>query len=291
MARRRSATHNPAMVEARSSAARAVRERPPTPTPFGELLRDWRQGRRLSQLELSLQADISARHLSYVENGRSRPSRDMVSRLADVLDVSLRDRNLLLVAAGYAPTHGETDLNAPQLGAARTAVDLILRHQDPYPALVLDRGWNALLTNRAAQQFMRLMGLGHSTERNVIRLIMDPAELRPRITNWEAAAGDLVRQLQRQVAAGSTDDPAHRLLDDVLAYPDVPAAWRTHAFHAASQPFMSVSYRSAEGVELRFFTTITSFAAAYDITLEELRVECSFPADEETAELCRKLLV
>src|ERR1700742_2296389 len=131
MARRRAATHNPAMVEVRSSAARAARERPPTPTPFGELLRDWRQGRRLSQLELSLQADISARHVSYVENGRSRPSRDMVSRLADVLDVSLRDRNLLLVAAGYAPTHGETDLSAPQMGAARTAVDLILRHQEP----------------------------------------------------------------------------------------------------------------------------------------------------------------
>lgn len=279
------------MVEARSSAARAVRDRPPTPTPFGELLRDWRQARRLSQLELSLQADISARHLSYVENGRSRPSREMVGRLADVLDASLRDRNLLLLAAGYAPTHGETNLSAPQMDPARAAVDLILRHQEPYPALVMDRGWDALLTNRAAQRFMRLMGLGRSTQRNVIRLILDPAELRPRMTNWEVAAGDLVRQLQRQVAAASAEDPAHRLMDEVLAYPGIPAAWGTHAFRTAAQPFMSVGYRSEDGVEMRFFTTITSFAAAYDITLEELRVECSFPADDETAELCRKLLV
>jgi transcriptional regulator with XRE-family HTH domain len=194
------------MVDARSSAARAPRKRLPAPTPFGDLLREWRTARRLSQLDLALEAEISARHLSYVENGRSRPSREMVERLAQVLDASLRDRNLLLLAAGFAPTHGETDLASPEMAPARMAIELILRHQEPYPALVMDRGWDVLLTNTAAQKFMRLMGLGRSTQRNVIRLIADPAELRPRITNWDAAAGDLVRQLRRQAATAPADD-------------------------------------------------------------------------------------
>lgn len=278
------------MVEARSpAAARPPRKRLPTPTPFGDLLREWRQARRLSQLDLALDADISARHLSYVENGRSRPSREMVERLAGVLGAPLRDRNLLLLAAGYAPTHGETNLASPEMAPARAAIELILRHQEPYPALVMDRSWDVLMTNHAAQKFMRLMGLGRSTQRNVIKLIVDPAELRPRITNWEVAASDLVGQLQRQASAAAADDDVHRLLDDVLAYPDVPAAWSTHAFGAAAQPFMSVEYEN-NGVVMRFFTTITCFAAPYDVTLEELRVECSFPADEATAAACRALL-
>jgi transcriptional regulator with XRE-family HTH domain len=277
------------MAEARSPAVRPVRVRPPSQTPFGELVRDCRQARRFSQLELALQADISARHLSYIENGRSRPSREMVGRLADAFDLSLRDRNELLLAAGFAPTHGESNLAAPEMGPARAALDLILAHQEPYPALVMDRGWNVLLTNQAAQRFMRLMGLGRSTQRNVIRLIMDPGELRPRIVNWEAAAGDLVRQLQRQAATAPADDPIHRLLDEVMAYPGVPAAWRTREFRAAAEPLMSLVYEN-NGVELSFFTTITSFAAPHDITLEELRVECSFPGDPATAARCRALL-
>ena len=292
MALARGASDSRRMVSATpaQSAFRAVRDRPPSHTPFGELLRDWRQARRLSQLELSLRADISARHLSYVENGRSRPSREMVERLAEVLDATLRDRNLMLLAAGYAPAQAETDLAAPQMAPAVKALDLILGHQEPYPALVMDRGWNVQRTNRSAQKFMRLMGLGSSTELNVIRLLVDPAELRPCILNWEEAAGDLVRQLQRQAAAAPHDDPINRLLTEVLAFPDVPAAWRTTAPDQAVHPFMSVRYRSPGGVELDFFTTITSFAAAYDVTLEELRVECSFPANEATAERCRALL-
>jgi transcriptional regulator with XRE-family HTH domain len=278
------------MSEARSQAATPrPRRRPPAPSPFGDLLRDWRQARRLSHLDLALEADISARHLSYVENGRSRPSREMVERLAEVLGAPLRDRNLLLLAAGFAPTHGESNLAAPEMAPARAAIDLILQHQEPYPALVMDRGWNVLLTNQAAQRFMRLMGLGRSTQMNVLRLIMDPAELRPRITNWEAAAGDLVRQLQRQAATAPADDEIHRLLGDVLAYPGVPAAWLTHELQAPAQPMLSVAYEN-NGVALSFFTTITCFAAPYDITLEEVRIESSFPADAATAAACRALL-
>jgi transcriptional regulator with XRE-family HTH domain len=278
------------MSEARSPAATPrPRKRPPAPTPFGDLLREWRQSRRLSQLDLALEAEISARHLSYVENGRSRPSREMVERLAQVLGAPLRERNLLLLAAGFAPTHGESNLAAPEMAPARAAIDLILKHQEPYPALVMDRGWNVLLTNQAAQRFMRLMGLGRSTQTNVLRLIMDPAELRPRITNWEAAAGDLVRQLQRQAAAAAADDDLHRLLEDVLAYPGVPAAWLTRQPETPAQPMLSVDYEN-NGVTLSFFTTITCFAAPYDITLEEVRIESSFPADAATAAACRALL-
>ncbi len=254
----------------------------------GALLRHWRTARRLSQLELSLEADISARHLSYVETGRSQPSREMVLRLADALEIPLRERNALLVAAGYAPRYFETGLAAPEMAQVRSAIELILRQQEPYPAFVLDRQWDVRMSNQAATRCNRFLLGAEPTESNMMRLVLHPSGLRPMMVNWEETAGDLVRHLHNQIAASSWDERAKGLLAEVLAYPGVPARWRTREIGAPTTPLLTTNFRRG-GVELRFFSTFTSFGTPYDVALEELRIECSFPADEATARACRDL--
>jgi transcriptional regulator with XRE-family HTH domain len=260
----------------------------PVETRIGALLRDWRLARRLSQLDLALDAEISSRHLSYIETGRSQPSREMVAHLADVLDVPLRERNTLLLAAGFAPAHFETDLGAPEMAQVRQAIDLILQHQEPYPAFVLDRRWNVRMSNQAAKRFRSFLIGDACTEANVIRLVLQPGTFRPVMTNWEEAAGDLVRQLYAQIAASPAAEDIRALMAEVLTYPGVPRDWRTRATFASAAPLMSAAYLK-DGVALKFFSTLTTFGTPYDVTLEELRVECSFPADEATAQACRRM--
>jgi transcriptional regulator with XRE-family HTH domain len=257
-------------------------------TGVGRLLRHWRTARRLSQLELALDADISSRHLSYVETGRSQPSREMVLRLADALEIPLRERNALLVAAGYAPRYFETGLAAPELAQMRSAIDLILRHQEPYPAFVLDRHWDIRMSNQAAPRCTRFLLGAEPTESNMMRLVLHPNGVRPMMVNWEETAGDLIRHLHNQIAATPSDERAKSLLAEVLAYPDVPAQWRTREIGAPTTPLLTTIFRKGE-VELRFFSSITSFGTPHDVTLEEVRIECSFPADEATATACREL--
>ena len=262
---------------------------PPQPGgDVGALLRRWRSARRLSQLELALDADVSSRHLSYVETGRSQPSRELVLRLADALEIPLRERNALLVAAGYAPRYVETGLAAPELAQMRRAIELILGHQEPYPAFVLDRHWEIRLTNRAAARCTRFLLGGKPPETNMMRLVLKPDGLRPVMVNWEETAGDLVRHLHNQLAASPSDGRAKALLAEVLSYPGVPARWHTREIGAPPAPLLTTVFRKHE-IELRFFSTITAFATPHDLTLDELRIECSFPADEATAASCRKL--
>jgi transcriptional regulator with XRE-family HTH domain len=241
----------------------------------------------MSQLALALEAGISARHLSYVETGKAQPSRDMVTRLAESLGMPLRDRNALLVAAGYAPSYSETTLTGAGLAPIRSAIDLILEHQEPYPAFVLDRYWDVRRTNRAAPRLFRYLrgGLVH---RNILRQVFDPKDVRPAITNWEEVAGDLIRHLHREVAAAPSDARMRALLDEVLSYPDIPSRWRTRDLGVNPTPLLTVVFRKDE-TELRFFSTITTFGTPWDVTLEELHIECFFPADEATATLCRAL--
>ncbi len=255
---------------------------------IGALLRHWRTVRRLSQLDLSLTAGISSRHLSYVETGRSQPSREMVLRLADALEIPLRERNALLVAAGFAPRYYETGLAAPEMAQLRRAVDLILKHQEPYPAFVFDRWWNVQMSNRAAQRCTRFLLGGDPTESNMVRLIVSPNGLRPVMLNWEEPAEDLIRHLHGQIAATPSDERAKRLLAEVLAYPGVPAEWRTRDVGAPPTPLLTTVFRKGS-VELRFFSTMTTFGSPHDVTLDEMRIECSFPADEATAVACREL--
>lgn len=261
---------------------------PPAPTAHvGELLREWRAARRLSQLRLALDADISSRHLSYIETGKAQPSRVMVSRLADTLGMPLRERNALLTAAGYAPEYSETALGTPELAQARRAIELIVQHQEPYPAFVLNRCWDVVMTNRAAERVGGFL-CGGSRHANMVRQFFDPADLRAVVVNWEEVAGGLVRHLYDAAAAWPSDARLRALLEEALAYPGVPKQWRTRQLSAAPPPLLTVRFRKDEQ-ELRFFSTITTFGTPRDVTLDELRIECAFPADEATAEFCRAL--
>ena len=263
---------------------------PRTSTPaVGQLLREWRAARRLSQLDLALAAEVSTRHLSYMETGKAQPSREMLARLADALDLPLRERNALLVAAGYAACYPETALTTPELERVRRAIDFILRQQEPFPAFVLNRRWDVLMANRAAVRVNRfVMRDRASAHDNMIRQIFDPDDLRPAVANWEEVAGDLIRHLHDAVAAAPSDHAARALLDEALAYPGVPVRWRRREIDTAPLPLLTTILRRDEH-ELRFFSTITTFATSRDVTIDELHIECCFPVDEATAALCRTL--
>lgn len=266
---------------------------PPPPKPathVGALLREWRAARRLSQLALALEAEVSTRHLSYVETGKAQPSRELVARLANALEMPLRERNALLTAAGYAPKYSETDLEAPMMAQVRRAIELILDQQEPYPAFLLDRHWDVLAANRAAARVGGfLLPSDAGGHRNMLRRFFDPDGLRPAVVNWEEVAGDLLRHLHDQVATAPTDTTARTLLDEMLAYPGVPTRWRTRELDAPPPPLLLTVVLRRGDRELRFFSTFTTFGTPRDVTVEELRIECSFPADAATAELCRAL--
>jgi len=251
-------------------------------TNFGVLLRRWRLIRRLSQLNLALDAEISTRHLSCLETGRAQPSREMVLRLAEALQVPLRERNVLFLAGGYAPIYGQTQLDTSEMEAASRAMDLVLSHQEPYPAMVLDRYWNALRINAGIKRFHSLfLGSAGSVLGNPVRLVFDPQGLRPFIVNWENVAARLIRRVHREAAANAGDEKMKAFLDELLRYPGVPARWRLLDFDGVAPPFLTLDYRW-ERSTLRLFSMLTTFGTAQDIELQELRIETFFPADEST---------
>ncbi len=255
----------------------------------GALLREWRAARRMSQLDLALLAGVSTRHLSYVETSKAQAGRETLARLAEALDMPLRERNALLLAAGYAPEYPETALGTHELAQMRRAIDLILAQQEPYPAFLINRHWDVLTANRGAARVNAFMlGGRQSAHTNMIRQFLDPDDLRAAVANWEEVAGDLIRHLHDHVAATPTDRAAKVLLEDALAYPGVPARWRLRDLSAVPSPLLTTVLRR-DGVELRFFSTITTFATPRDITLDEVHIECCFPVDEETAAHCRAL--
>jgi transcriptional regulator with XRE-family HTH domain len=260
-----------------------------TTPPIGALLREWRAARRMSQLDLSLETGISTRHLSCVETGRASASRETVSRLADALGMPLRDRNALLRAAGYAASHPERALTAPALARVRQAVDLIIAHQEPYPAFVISRHWEVLATNQAAVRLGGLlMGGRPSRHTNLLHQLFDPDDIRGVIVNWPEIAGRFIRHLHDDLAANPTDRRTRQLLDEIFRYPDVPARWRMRDLDEDPSPLITFTFRTPRG-ELRFFETITTFAAPHDVTLDEVRIDCTFPADEHSAWVCREL--
>jgi transcriptional regulator with XRE-family HTH domain len=257
--------------------------------PVGMLLREWRAARRLSQLDLSLDTGVSTRHLSCVETGKAQPSRETLARLADALSMPLRERNALLLAAGYAPQYSETPLVTPALERMREAIELIVAHQEPYPAFVINRHFDVLMANQAAQRVNALLMSGkQSPHTNLLRQVFDPDDFRAVIVNWPEVAQKFLRHLHADIAAAPLDTTAQALLDEVLAYPDVPARWRFRDVEEEPAPVLNLIFRSDLG-DLRFFETITTFAAPRDVTLDELRIECAFPADAHTAEVCARL--
>ncbi|MCC8400719.1 helix-turn-helix transcriptional regulator [Paraburkholderia sp. MMS20-SJTN17] len=254
----------------------------------GELLREWRQRRRMSQLLLATEADISTRHLSFVESGRALPSREMVMHLAERLDVPLRARNALLVAAGYAPLFRERPLSDPQLAAAREAVELVLKGHEPYPALAIDRHWTIVATNNALTPLLS----GASPELlqppvNALRLSLHPQGIAASIINWHAWREHALARLQRQIDV-SGDDTLSALRDELAAYPAPPDADTTAPDDASlSQIAVPLRLRTPLGV-LSFFSTTTVFGTPVDVTLSELAIEAFFPADPQTAAALRE---
>ncbi|WP_062604145.1 helix-turn-helix domain-containing protein [Caballeronia calidae] len=253
----------------------------------GALLREWRQRRRMSQLDLAGEADVSTRHLSFVESGRSLPSREMLMRLAERLDVPLRERNTLLVAAGYAPLYRERALVDPQLAAARHAVDLVLKGHEPYPALAVDRHWTMVAANAAIAP---LVASAHeellAPPVNVLRLSMHPQGLADAIDNWHEWRAHLLARLRRQIEV-SGDATLVALLAELEAYPAPVHAG--DASRGETDPVVvPLRMRTPHGV-LSFFSTTTVFGTPVDITLSELAIEAFFPADDATADILRDL--
>ncbi len=255
-----------------------------TTSSVGNLLRHWRRLRRLSQMALALAAGTTSRHLSFIESGRSQPSREMVLRLARALDVPLRERNQLLLAAGYAPSYRETGLAADDAAQVRSAIERMLTSHEPYPAVVMDRHWNVLTTNAAARAFFTwLLGDQRVEEpANVIRLMFDPEGIRPYVSNWEAAADALVQRVHREAVAGVPDPATVALLDEALAYPGVPDEWRVPDFANTPVPVIPIEFEK-DGLALAYFSTVTTLGTPQDAMLQEIRLESFFPADEATA--------
>jgi transcriptional regulator with XRE-family HTH domain len=270
----------------RSGAMTAtVRDR----VPLGTLLRDWRRRRRLSQLDLALEAGVSARHLSFLETGRSRPSREMVLHLAERLDVPLRDRNNLLLAAGFAPAFGERGLEAPELAPVRDAIGLVLAGHEPYPAVVVDRWWDLVAANASVALFTE----GVAPELleppvNVLRLALHPDGTAPRIANLAELRAHLLDRLRRHVAL-TADERLAALEDELESYPAPAPEEPARAGPAAADIAVPLRLRPpGGGAELRFFSTIATFGTAVDITVAELAIEAFFPADAETAAALRE---
>jgi transcriptional regulator with XRE-family HTH domain len=260
------------------------------PQPVGDLLREWRRRRRLSQLDLACEAEISTRHLSFLETGRSLPSREMVLHLAERLDIPLRERNVLLVAAGYAPVFPERPLEDPALQAARQAVELVLAGHEPYPALAIDRHWTLMASNNAVPPL--LGGIEPSLLQppvNVLRLSLHPEGLAPRIANFAQWRSHVFARLRRQIEV--TADPVlAELLGELCDYP-VPggasssAATSDQEYAGVVVPFQLIT---EHGI-LAFFSTTTIFGTPVDITLSELALESFFPADAATAETLARI--
>jgi transcriptional regulator with XRE-family HTH domain len=255
--------------------------------PVGDLLREWRQRRRISQLDLALDAEVSAKHVSFVETGRAQPSREMILRFAEHLQVPLRDRNLLLNAGGFAAVFPERSLDDAALTTARRAVDLVLRGHEPYPAIAIDRHWTLVAANRAVAPLTA--GIPPALLQpptNVLRLSLHPDGLAPRIVNYGEWRAHVIDRVSRQLET-TADAVLADLLSELRQYP------------APSEPAPTLSQRHYEGVvvpfELRtgsgvlaFISTTTVFGTPVDITLSELAVESFFPADDETAEALRR---
>ncbi len=261
------------------------------PSGVGPLLRRWRESRHLSQLDLALEAEVSARHISFLETGRAEPSREMLLILANVLDVPLRERNFLLLAAGYAPVYGETSLDDPRMTQVRTAVEVILRSNEPRSALAHDRHWNIVMANQAFVQFLTIvtgsapkglvpLQVSTTPRLNALDLVFNPDGFRKIVMNWEAIAKPLLNEAYRRLA-WARDEELKKLITKMLSYPGVPARWREPDLEAPHDLILPIEL-NLDGRIARMFSTVTTVATPHDVTLQELHVEVFYPADAET---------
>jgi transcriptional regulator with XRE-family HTH domain len=258
---------------------------------FGSLLRHWRLIRRLSQLELAAEAAVSARHLCFLETGRSQPSREMVQLLGNTLHLPLNQQNALHLAAGYAPPYGERDLAALDLEHVRLALEFILRQQKPYPGIVIDGRWDVRMRNDASKRLFRPFREAYEIDdtraENAMHVVFHPKGLRQFIVNWEEFAGSLIQILHREVAQGG-NSAAVQLRDEIFTYPGLPSGWKVPHGESNASPVLTMHLRKGD-LNLAFFSTLTTFAMPRDVALQQLKIECFYPADTKTAEVARRL--
>ncbi|WP_446742532.1 helix-turn-helix domain-containing protein [Silvibacterium acidisoli] len=244
---------------------------------LGHFLRYWRQQRGKSQLDLSLDAGVSQRHISFIESGRSVPSRELLLHLAKSLDVPLRERNALLLASGYAPMHLESNWDAPEMRMISRVIDLMLKQHEPHPALVLDRYWNVIRANEAAPRFFGgFIDLSAWPKpRNLLHLIFNPEGLRPFIANWNEVAGGMLERVQRESLGHVQDSNMKSLLEALKKYPGIEQL--PPRYHD-QPPVLPITF--ARGNErISYFSMITTVGMPQDITAQEFRIECMYPAD------------
>lgn len=261
-------------------------------SPFGRLLREWRALRGLSQLALATEAGVSPRHLSFVETGRSQPSREMVLRLAEALDVPLRERNALLGAAGFAAVYRESALGAPEIQPIERMLAFLLDRYEPFPAYLLDRCTRVVRSNRAGLATFAPFATGaepwRETPLNLLRLTLHPEGLRPYIVNFEEVASAMLARLARDAAVASADAELGALVDEVRALPGLPESVRVPDLTRAPSPILAVHMKQGS-FELRFFTMLTTLGTPQDVTLQDLHIESFMPADPQTEATLRAL--
>jgi transcriptional regulator with XRE-family HTH domain len=257
---------------------------------FSSLLKHWRNVRRLTQIELAADANVSARHLCFLETGRSQPSREMVQLLGSALDLPLEERNALHVAAGFVPPYGDRGLAADNLQPVRQALDFMLRQQEPYPGIVIDGRWDVRMRNQGSARLLKTFRDSYEMESglagNAMHVVFHPGGLRQFIVNWEEFAGQMIQILHRDVAQGSR--AAAQLLGEIMAYPGLPAEWRLPRHSSSSSPVMTMQLAKGD-FQLAFFSTFTTLAMPTDAALQQIKIECFFPADDATAEKARQM--
>jgi transcriptional regulator with XRE-family HTH domain len=258
------------------------------PNSFGARLRWWRAHRGLAQLELAGAAGTTQRHVSFLESGRAQPSREMVLRLAATLDVPLRQQNALLLAAGFAPAWREGSLAAPELAVVNQALEHMLAQQEPFPAIVVDRCWNVLRANTGAARLTAFLTAPSPAPAaagsvNIAEWLLSPDGLRPFLVNWQEVAIYFLRGVQADTMADGSQETAE-LLQRLLAYPGVPALSHTPALAEPPTPVLAMHFRKGQ-TSLRLFTTIATLGTPQDVTVQELRIECFFPADVATSQV------
>lgn len=257
-------------------------------TQFGAILRHWREARRYSQLDLALQADVSSKHVSFLETGRNQPSRAMILRLANAMDLPLRDRNMMLSAAGFAGAYTEKPLDSPDLGQVEEALRRILDKHEPYPAIVVDADWMVVKQNRGSAALLALFvdDPVSAPQKNAFELLFSDDGLRPYVDDWENLSATLLLRLFRESMAAPDNDEKRALFAKIAALPSTPPNWREIASRLPSGPTIDLVLQKGE-LKCRFFTTVTTFGTPQDVTLQELRIESYFPADASTRRLCQ----
>lgn len=263
---------------------------------FGALLKSWRTSRRYSQLDLALEAKVSQRHLSFLESGRAQPSREMVLQLSEVLRVPLRERNDLMLAAGFAPLYQERSLDSADMVAVKQALEATVGHHEPYPALAIDRQWDVVLQNSAVDRLIGMLGspsrvwqrVDPSGRRNLMRLTLHPRGMQPLVRNWQQTATVLLTRLQREADASPANARLRTLLSDLCALPGIPPRWRHTEWNAAPPPALALELGSKGAPSLKLFSMVCTFGTAMDVTADEMRLELFFPCDEYTAAFFRE---